>query len=286
MTVATSVAVLGLGTMGSAMARRLLGNGLEVHVWNRSPKRTEPFRSTAADIAESPWEAIDGVDVVLTMLFDAEAVREVTARTLPAAARGTIWMQSSTVGVRAAREFAAESESLGVRYVDAPMLGTKDPAKRGELTALLAGDADALARLRPVLDAVSTRSVLAGDAAPAASALKLAMNAWIATITAGIGQSLSIADHLGVAPSLVLEALSGTAPDSPYAQLKGGEVLRGSFDPQFEVVGLLKDIRLARSETPQLDDALLSALESLYARTAELGAGDEDIAAVAKAFAR
>lgn len=281
-----TVAVLGLGTMGSAMARRLLGAGLDVHVWNRSPARAEAFRATAAHVAGTAAEAVAGVDVVLTMLFDGVAVREVMGTALPAMRPGAVWMQSSTVGTRAAREFAADAEQAGVRFVDAPMLGTKDPAESGTLTALLAGPAAAVAELEPVVAAVSSKVVHAGDAAPSASALKLAMNAWIATITAGIGQSLRIAEHLGIDPALVLEALHGTAPDSPYARLKGGEVLAGRFEPQFEVVGLLKDIRLARAETPSINDRLLDALESLYATAAEIGAGDEDIAAVAKAFGR
>ncbi|NLH99604.1 MAG: NAD(P)-dependent oxidoreductase [Chthonomonadales bacterium] len=103
-----------------------------------------------------------------------------------------------------------------------------------------------------MLDAVSSRIVRVGDAVPAASALKLAANAWIATITAGIGQSLTIAERLGVEPALLLRALDGTAPDSAYAQLKGREVLARRFVLQFEVEGILKDVRLARGDAGDL----------------------------------
>lgn len=295
-----SVAVLGLGTMGSGMADRLIDAGLDVTVWNRSPEHEQPFAGKAR-VAPTAADAVAGADAVLTMLFDAAAVREVMASALPAMSAsemstgemstggmstGAIWMQSSTVGVRAAEDFARQADLAGVRYVDAPMLGTKQPARDGALTALVAGDDGAIAALAPVLAAVASRTVRAGEEPPAASALKIAVNAWIATITAGIGQSLMIAERLGVDPKLVLTALDGTAPDSPYAQTKGDAILNRAFGPQFAVAGLLKDVRLARDETPGVARSLLDALDELYTDTVDAGAGGEDIAAVWRAFQR
>ena len=290
-----SVAVLGLGTMGSGMAARLIDAGLDVTVWNRSPEREQPFVGKAR-VAPTAADAVAGADAVLTMLFDAAAVREGMASALSAMSAsgmgtggmstGTIWMQSSTVGVRAAEDFARQADLAGVRYVDAPMLGTRQPARDGALAALVAGDDVAIAALAPVFAAVASRTVRAGEEPPAASALKIAVNAWIATITAGIGQSLMIAERLGVDPKLVLTALDGTAPDSPYAQTKGDAILNRAFDPQFAVAGLLKDVRLARDETPGVARSLLDALDELYSDTVDAGAGGEDIAAVWRAFQR
>lgn len=280
-----SIAVLGLGTMGSAMADHLVSAGLEVSVWNRSPQRAQLFAGRAR-VAPTAADAAAGADAVLTMLFDADAVREVMASVLPAMRAGSIWMQSSTVGVRASTELAQRADGAGVHYVDAPMLGTKRPAQDGALTALVAGDDAAVSALAPVLDAVASRTLRAGDEPASASALKLAVNSWIATITAGIGQSLTIAERLGVDPHLVLDALNGTATDSPYAQLKGRAVLSRDFDPQFAVAGLLKDVRLARDETPGVDRCLLDALEALYSGAADAGAEGEDIAAVWRVFQR
>lgn len=277
------VAVLGLGTMGAAMARRVLDAGLPLTVWNRNPARAEPFRDTGARVATDAEDAVADADVVLTMLFDGGAVRSVMDLALPRMARGSVWMQSSTVGISATDQFADAAAAAGVEYVDAPVLGTKGPAEQGELTALVAGPADAVDRLGPILDAVAVKTVRVGDAAPAASGLKLAMNAWIATLTAGIAQSLTLARTLGVAPHLVLEALSGSGPDSPYAQLKGTAMLESGFDPQFELAGLLKDIRLVQQAVPE-SPALLDALEQTFAAAAHRGAAELDIAAVVRAF--
>ncbi|WP_257478889.1 NAD(P)-dependent oxidoreductase [Acidipropionibacterium jensenii] len=278
-----SVAVLGLGTMGAAMATRLADTDLKVTVWNRSPKRTEPFRNGPARVADSPAQAVEGADAVLTMVFDAVALDEVMATALPAMSKGAIWMQSSTIGPAAAGQQAEKAARAGVRYVDAPMLGTKGPAEQGTLKALVAGDPEAIQQLEPVLDAVASATLRAGEAAPAASALKVAMNTWIATITAGIGQAMTVAQRLGVDPALVLDALEGTGVDSPYAHIKGKAILADDFTPSFDVAGILKDLRLANSQTDGISPELLDALEALYARAAE-NDGGQDIAAVWKAF--
>jgi len=282
--VTPTVAVLGLGTMGAAMARRISGAGMATTVWNRSAGRTAVFADGPARVADEVADAVAGADVVLTMLFDAAAVESVIAEALPAMGSGAVWLQCSTVGVEAANRFATAAAAAGIRFVDAPVLGTKAPAGAGTLTALLAGSDEDLAAVEPVIAAIATKTVRAGQAAPAASALKLAMNAWIATITAGIAQSLTIADRLGLDPALVLEALHGAAADSPYAQLKGGAMLKLGFDAQFEVVGLLKDVRLAREATPGMPQQLLAALDELYAAAADGGAAHSDIAAVWRAF--
>lgn len=283
--VISNVAVLGLGTMGAAMARRIADAGLTLTVWNRSHVRTAGFEEIAR-IADTPVDAVRGADVVLTMLFDADAVRQVMRVALPTMGERAIWMQSSTVGAVAARELAADAADAGVTYVDAPMLGTRGPAEQGALTALVAGPAEAIDALGPVLDAVASRTVRAGDAPPAASAVKLAANAWIASLTAGIAQSLTVAERLGVDPQLVLDAIAGTATDSAYAHLKGGEMIEGTFTPQFAAAGLLKDIRLVRGETPTMAHGLLDGLEELYADTVNAGHDRDDIAAVWYALQR
>ena len=278
------VAVLGLGTMGAAMARRISGAGLPTKVWNRSATRAEAFAGGPAVVAADIALAVAEAEVVVTMLFDAEAVTAVMAEALPAMRPDAVWLQCSTVGIDAANRFADAAAADAIAFVDAPMLGTKGPAEAGTLTALVAGTPEALDVVAPVLAAIASRTVRAGDAAPAGSALKLAMNAWIATITAGIAQSLTIADRLGLDPRLVLEALQGAAADSPYAQIKGGAMLQQGFEPQFEVVGLLKDVRLAREATPGMPQQLLAALDDLYSAAADGGAGRSDIAAVWRAF--
>jgi 3-hydroxyisobutyrate dehydrogenase len=133
-----------------------------------------------------------------------------------------------------------------------------------------------------VFDAIGTKTIIAGDRIGAASALKLACNAWVLTITAATAQSLAIAQGLGVEPKLVLDALEDGASDTPYAHLKGEMMLRGEYPPAFGLDGGRKDLALIVEAAGQagVDSTLLDALQSQYDRAAKDGHGDGDIAAV------
>ena len=133
--------VLGTGIMGAGMARNLIGAGLDVTVWNRSPDRARPLADAGARIATDAAEAVAGADVVVTMLFDADSVAQVMEAALPAMAPDAVWVQTSTVGLEGTERLAALAARHDVAFLDAPVLGTKAPCG--------AGHADG-ARRRPV----------------------------------------------------------------------------------------------------------------------------------------
>src|SRR5689334_22587005 len=148
-----TVAVLGTGTMGAPMARNIAAAGLPVRVWNRSKDKAESLAEVGAHIADSPAEAVDGADIVLTMLFDADAVFDVMEAAAGALTPGAVWVQASTVGVTGEQRLATLAEELGLVYVDAPVSGTKQPAEAGALTVLASGPDEVRERLAPVFDA-------------------------------------------------------------------------------------------------------------------------------------
>lgn len=280
------VAVLGTGTMGAAMTRSLLRSGISVTVWNRSVEKTQPLLDAGARAASTPADAVRDADVVLTMLFDADAVVEIAGEFLPAVPDDAIWMQSSTVGAEGMRVVEAVASSRRIRLVDAPVLGTKDPAERGELTVLASGDQAAAAALHPVFDAIGSRTIYAGDRIGAASDLKLVCNTWVASLTAGTAQSIALSRDFGLQPLLFLDAITGGASDSPYAHVKGATILGGNRAPQFALDGLLKDLRLAQATVGGTSTApYLDALEHLYAAASNAGHGGEDVAWVYDAIA-
>ncbi len=280
------VAVLGTGAMGAGMARSLRRAGLDVRAWNRTPERAAPLADDGIEVSASVAEAVAGVDVVLSVLFDADAVLGVSDELTAELPDDAVWLQSSTIGV-------AGTARLGrlvgdtVRLVDAPVLGTKQPAAEGKLVALVSGPGDAIEDARPVLDAVATRTVVVGDELGRASALKLACNAWISSITAATAQSVALAERLQLDPKLFLEAIDGGAVNSPYAQLKGAAMLAGDFTPSFEVDGVLKDLGLIldAAKDAGVDTSVLTAVRALFARTSDDGHGGDDMAAVYTAFA-
>ncbi|GAA4267211.1 NAD(P)-dependent oxidoreductase [Frondihabitans peucedani] len=280
------VAVLGLGIMGNGVARTLLREGFDVTVWNRSSEKAAPFADEGATVAGTPAEAVSGADVVLSIVFDADSVLSVLSEAGASVPADAVWVQASTIGLDGTARVVKQAESSGVHLVEAMMLGTKKPAETGALVVLAAGDPDLLAKAQPVLDAIGSKTVTAGSRVGNGSALKLAANAWIASITAATAQSLALAGALGVDPAMFLEAIDGGASDSPYAHLKGESMLAGGFEPSFALDGLRKDIGLISdaAQSSGVDARLLQALSAVYADASSAGHGGDDIAAVYTAF--
>lgn len=268
--------------MGAGMARSAQREGHDVVVWNRTTSRAEPLRADGIAVAGSVAEAVRGADAVLTMLFDTEATLAVKDELVAALGPDAVWIQSATVGPEGAATIAEGVE----RIVDAPVLGTKAPAENGSLVVLASGPRTLVDAVRPVFDAIGSRVVIAGDTIGKASALKLVANSWVALMMAGIAQSMSFAEALGVDPELFLDAMDGGPTGAPYMKIKGQAILDDDFPTSFSLDGVVKDMGLmvTAAEENGFPTALLSTVLDLYARASEEGHGTEDMAAVTHAF--
>lgn len=278
------VGVVGTGTMGAGMAGSLLRAGHEVRVWNRDVTRTEPLRAAGATVAADLASLAAGADVVFTMLYDEAATRERARDFLPALRPDAVWIQSATVGPAGARRLGDLAAEYGASMVDGPVLGTKAPAEDGTLTALVSGDAELLTRVRPALDAISAKIVEAGPIVGDASALKLACNAMVSTLTAATAQSIAMMASFGLDPALFLEALDGGPIGAPYTQLKGRAMIAQDWTPSFGVDGVVKDVDLMIDATGERTARVLTAVRAAYAAASEAGHGSDDLAAVLRAF--
>lgn len=280
---APSVAVLGTGIMGAAMARNLARAGLDVRAWNRTRARAEPLAADGVRVTGTPAEAVEGADVVLTMLLDGEAALQAmrqAADTLPA---GALWLQTSTVGTEALPSLARFADDHRLRFVDAPVLGTKAPAEKGELTILAAGPQDVRERAERIFGIVGSRTLWVGEdgAGGAASHLKLVVNNWVLTVINGTGESLALAKALGVDPRDFLDAVAGGALDMPYLRLKSELILSGNYPPSFTVSAARKDARLIleAAGTAGVRMDLAAAGAERLRRAEGQGHGEEDAAA-------
>ena len=276
------VAVIGTGLMGAGMARSMQRAGLAVAAWNRTPAKAAALAEDGVDVAASVGEAVDGADAVVTMLFDADAVLQVTPELLDALGPNATWLQSSTVGIEGTARIAEKAGET--HLLDAPVLGTREPAEQGRLVPLVSGDPRLVERVRPVLEAIGTKTVIAGERVGAASALKLAVNSWLLSITAAAAQSVALARTLGLDPRLFLEAIDGGPANAPMVQLKGRAMVAGDFAASFALAGGLKDLRLASDAAAGIAPELLDGVRALFERAAAAGHGDEDIAAVYRAL--
>jgi 3-hydroxyisobutyrate dehydrogenase len=282
-----NVAVLGMGIMGSAIARNLLRAGLAVTVWNRTREKAEALAGDGAEVADTPAGAAEGSDIVLTMLTDWDAVE--AAMTGPEGALGAmsgnaIWVQMSTIGTAATERAAQLAEEVGVTLVDAPVSGTKEPAEQGKLIVLAAGPERALNTCEPVFEAIGQKTVRVGAEPGRASAFKLVLNAWLVELVESLAETIAFAQALGFEPELFLETISGGALDSPYAQSKGKEMAQGDFPTSFPLRHAHKDAGLVAQEAEErgLDLPAIRAALAQLERALELGLGNEDVAAVYK----
>jgi len=274
------VAVLGTGTMGAGMVRSLSRAGVPVRMWNRDAGKARALAGPDATACDSPAEAAEGADVVLTMLIDADAVVD-TIR-LAAPAPGTVWLQCATVGIEGAERTIAVARDLDLVLVDAPVMGTKKPAEDGALVLLASGPEEARDRLAPVFDAVGRKVIWLGPAG-AGSRLKLACNAWVFMLTAGVAQSVALARGLDVDPRAFFEAIDGGPLDAPYARVKGQHAIAGEYPVSFALSGAMKDNRLIRSalESAGLSDRLTAAvLETMEVAAARMNGGQVDMVAL------
>ncbi|MCW2759769.1 MAG: 3-hydroxyisobutyrate dehydrogenase [Nocardioidaceae bacterium] len=281
------VAVLGIGIMGAGTAQSLVREGHEVVVWNRTAAKAQAVAGAGITAVEDVATAVTGSDVVITVLFDLDAVLAVTEQLVGALGPEAVWLQVSTIGPDGVRQVARAAGPAAARLVDAPVLGTRKPAEDGTLVVLASGVEAAIDAAGPALDAVGARTLRVGDEIGLASALKLACNSWVGLITAGTAQALGLAEAQGVDPALFLDAIQGGAVDSPYAHLKGPAMLARDFGAvSFAVDGVRKDtalmVEVARANGFPSD--LLETVLGLYDRASERGHGAADMGAVRAAF--
>jgi 3-hydroxyisobutyrate dehydrogenase len=282
----TSVAVLGTGIMGAGMARSLLREGHEVTVWNRSTEKAKPLADDGARVADDAGDAVAGADVVITMLFDTDAVAQTMQPVLSRFREGAVWVQTSTVGIEGTDRLAALARDAGVDYLDVPMLGTKAPAENGQLVVLASGPSSLRDRVQPVFDAIGSRTQWVSETVGDASRLKLAVNAWIGVVVNGVAQSIALARGLGLDPQQFLDAVGGGALDAPYVQLKGKAMIDGDYTPSFELDGVIKDTDLihAALRDAGVDATLASAVRDRLGVASDDGHGEDDMAAVVHAY--
>jgi 3-hydroxyisobutyrate dehydrogenase len=265
--------------MGLGMSRNIAKAGITVRAWNRTRDKAEPLAGDGMTVTDTVAEAVEGADAILTILTDGDAVLETAGQALPAVAEGTVWLQMSTIGHDATDRCIEAAKDAGVVLVDAPVLGTKQPAEEGKLVVLASGPEDVRDDVAPVFDAVGQRTMWVGPAGQG-SRLKVAVNVWIVALVEGAAETLALAEGMGLDPQLVLDAVGGGPLDLPYLQLKAGMMIERNFDPSFQLALAAKDARLAAKAGGDagLDLPLIATIAQRLTSTSE-DHGDKDLAA-------
>jgi 3-hydroxyisobutyrate dehydrogenase len=281
------LAVLGLGTMGRAMAGCALRNHLPTAVWNRELEIAQQMADQGAEVAPSAVDAVKGVDVVITMVTDTEAVTSIAVDlgVLEALPTGAVWAQMSTIGVDGTAKVSSivEKERPDIFFLDAPVSGSKVPAEQGKLTIFASGSEQARPMVKPVFDAIGQRTVWLGPIGTG-SRMKLVNNTLLAFGAEGLANSLALARRLGLDVGSVLNAFEGGPLISPWAAGKLLRIQGNDYSPEFPLALALKDVHLALEQADPERFSVLARLAQEWEQIADQGIANEDVTVVTRAL--
>ena len=279
------IGFVGLGTMGSAMARRLVDAGHTVRVWNRSPDATAPLLAAGAVAAESPAHALDS-GLVFSMLANDEAADAVFGAEALASASGALHVNMASVSPALARRLADRHAEAGVGYVAAPVLGRANLAAEGKLNILVGGaDAD-VARAAEFLDVLGARTWRIGTEPAQANLVKIAVNFNIIHAIEALGESIAIVENHGIEAEQFVELLTSTLFGGVSYAVYGDIIAHRRYQPAGFTADLgLKDLGLAETAAAQAGVTLPTApaLRRVFEQTLARPGGDQlDWAAIAE----
>lgn len=281
------IGFVGLGTMGAPMARRLVEAGHEVTVHNRTREREEPLAAAGAARAASPREAAQGAELVIVIVADTPDVREVVLGEHGAAAgmsRGSVLVDMSTIAPGATREIAAALAERGVAMLDAPVSGGSEGAEQGTLSIMVGGDASALERVRPVLEALGRTITHVGESG-AGQVAKAVNQVIVAGTYAAVAEGLALAMAAGIDVEAAHRAVSGGAAGSWGLTHRGPNMIRNEYPLGFRVRLHRKDLGIALDAAREAGVPLPIAayVEQVETGLIKRGHGDEDVSSVARA---
>ncbi|MDB4951743.1 MAG: 3-hydroxyisobutyrate dehydrogenase [Gemmatimonadetes bacterium] len=280
------VAFLGLGQMGSPMARRLVSAGHEVAVWNRSREKAREIEGARAE--DTPADAVRGAEVVMTMLADDAAAQEVALGAdgfAAAMAEGAVHASMSTISPALSRRLAEEHARRGQGYVAAPVFGRPEAAEGGKLRVLAAGPKEAVKRCLPLFDAVAQQTFDLGEDPPAANVVKLCGNFIIASMIETLGEVFALGRKSGVAPEALLDVLGTALLSGPILAGYAKTIAESRYEPAgFKLRLGLKDVRLvlATADAAEVPMPVASALHDRYLAGVAQGLGDLDWSGIAR----
>jgi 3-hydroxyisobutyrate dehydrogenase-like beta-hydroxyacid dehydrogenase len=279
------LAFIGAGNMGSPMARNLLRAGHQVTVYNRTRAHAEPLRQDGAALADSPSDAARGVDAIVTMLAEDQAVEQAVEGFLGTLAPGAIHIGMSTIGVACSKRLAERHTAHGQVYLAAPVFGRPVAAAAAQLWIVAAGPPEAIERCQPVFDALGRGTSVVGADPWLANAVKLSGNFLIAAALESMGEAFALVRKSGVDAGQFLEIINTALFNSPLYAGYGGAVAKEQFEPAgFKLRLGFKDLRLVQeaAESAAVPMPLAGVLRDRFLAAMARGEGDLDWAAIAR----
>lgn len=282
------IGFIGLGNMGSAIARNLIKAGHDLTVYNRTRSRAEAFASLGARVAETPAEAASDVEALITMLADDAAVEGVIfapGNAIETLAAGAVHISMSTISIGLSRRLAESHQEKQQHYLAAPVFGRPDAAADAKLFVVAAGPAEQIERCRPLFDVIGQKTFVVGEEAHAANVIKLAGNFLITTVIESLGEAFAFGRKFGVDPHVFLDLLTNSLFSAPVYRNYGSMIASDKFEPVgFKLPLGLKDNRLllAGAEEAAVPMPMASLVHDRFVAALAQGLAEADWAAIAR----
>jgi 3-hydroxyisobutyrate dehydrogenase len=279
------IAWIGTGIMGAPMARRLLNDGHQVSVYNRSPEKAQRLAADGATVVNDPLSAVAGAEIVFIMVPDTPDVEATVERIKPALKKGQIVIDMSTISPQSERAMAAQLGEIGVEYLDAPVSGGEIGAIEGTLAIMVGGDKVAFDCARPVLEHLGKRITYMGPSG-AGQMTKLANQIAVSVTLEAAAEALAFAKAGGLDPAQVLDAIGAGAAASWQLNNLGPKIIAGDWRPGFFIKLIRKDLRLVTEAAQNAQLALpgLALMSSMFNTAAVMGHDLDGTQAVALAL--
>src|SRR5579871_3628972 len=240
----TKIGWIGLGNMGSPMSQRLINAGYSVAVYNRSTSKTEALKGMGAAVASSPRLLIEQVDIVIIMVTDDQAIREIftgeNGLLSSKPTSGKIIINMSTVSPGISKEMASLCSQQSIHYLDCPVSGSVKQAEEGQLVIMAGGDAAVVEKAKPVFEHLGKLTLLVGSTG-AGNTAKIAINILLSFHAQGLAEAVVFARNNGIKTEDLIALINNSAMGNTFAKIKGEAILQNNYKAAFALKNIAKD---------------------------------------------
>jgi 3-hydroxyisobutyrate dehydrogenase len=283
------VGIAGLGLMGSGITKRLIDSGHMVSIYNRTRSKADQF-SNEATVALSPRELAEGCDLLITVVTDFDAVKDIlfgTKGVIESANHNLVVADASTISPSQSEHCAQRLRSAGIEMLGIPVMGGPAAAEAGELILIVSGNKQAFEKVRQVIEKLG-RIFYVGEKDGSANTIKLALNLNIALIASGLSEGITLVRRAGIDPSVFIEILNSTYFKTGLSEKKGPKMVKSDFSPTFHLKNMLKDLELATSTAQGTGIAIpqTALAQQIFRAANNMGFSDQDYTSICAFLAK
>jgi len=280
------IGFIGLGIMGSRMSANLLKKNFELTIYNRTKQKAEELISQSANWAENPKQLAQNSDAVITMLSEPNAVNEIAFGEngfLNSMKENSIWINCSTVNPSYTKEIFEKSKSNKIRFIDAPVAGSKIPAEQGKLTFLIGADKKDFEEYNNIFEAMGEKTNFVGEVGKGSS-MKMVINLMLGVSMAAFAEAINLGESLGIEKDILLNTLFGGPVTPQFIAFKKEKIQNENFDAEFPLQWMLKDLFLVSQTAYEqnVSSIITNSAKEIYLLAKQFGFGEEDFSAVVK----